>query len=221
MCVGVDHEDLPKDESRKRAEIDRVNAAVDDKIAHHTQKDQNIYASIKHVFRHEEIRETAKTRGSQRACRDQHQPPMELRLCAPINRQRERDDERRHVKQRNDQESITTRRALVQHIEACHGHGRRHTHDRNRSAQPRPELPDLAMHAHITRAHQDGLKNEEQQPSSENSGMKIKDKWSRRRRMKEVLIDGMAESVRHHRGDKQRHGKVKIILQQFNALGRY
>ena len=64
MCVGVDHEDLPKDESRERVEIDRVNAAVDDQVAHHTQTDQNIYASIKHVLRYQGIRETAKPRGS-------------------------------------------------------------------------------------------------------------------------------------------------------------
>src|SRR4029077_2941567 len=161
----------------------------------------NIYAAIKPVVRHDGTREAAKPRGSKRARRDQHQPPMELRLLAPVNRQRKWHYKRGHVPQRNDEESISIGKTLMQHIKTCHSHGSRHTHNRNRYAQPRPEPAHFAMHAHVACAHQRGLKNKEQKPSSENRGIKIKDKWARRRRMKEILVDGMAESIRHHGGD--------------------
>jgi len=143
----------------------------------------------------------AKGRGSERARCDQHQAAMELRLLAPINGQREWDDERGDVPQRNDQESIAIRKAVMREVEACHHDGSRDAYDGNRGAQSSAEPADLAMHANIVGAHERGLQNEEEQPSSENNGVKIKDKRARRRGVDEVLVDGVAESVHYRRGD--------------------
>jgi len=109
-----------------------VNAAINNEVAHYGQKNQNIYAGIKHVLRKRVLRETAKARGSERARCDQHQAAMELRLLAPINGQREWDDERSDVPQRNDQDSIAIRKAVMREVEACHHDGSRDAYDGNR-----------------------------------------------------------------------------------------
>jgi len=36
--VGVDHEDLPKNESGECIEVHRVNAAIDNEVAHYAKK---------------------------------------------------------------------------------------------------------------------------------------------------------------------------------------
>jgi len=46
------------------------------------------------------------------------------------------------------------------------------------------------MHANIVGAHERGLQNEEEQPSSENNGVKIKDKRARRG------VDAIARNLR-------------------------
>jgi hypothetical protein len=70
------------------------------------------------------------------------------------------------------------------------------------------------MPAHISRADKSGLQDKECDLTGKCDGMKPQKDGPRNGGMEQVVVDGVAEAPRDHRGDQQRHGKIETPVHQ-------
>lgn len=141
-----------------------MNASIHEKIAGHSQADQQVGTEEKQVVIEKEIKPREGC-VQQQAGSDEEQPPMQLGLPASNDGKGYEGAERDHVENRNNEKGLDARLMELVCIEPTH-------HDRGCDAQwshrcpkRRSEPSQETMPLHISCADQNGLKQEEGNPS--------------------------------------------------------
>lgn len=88
------------------------------------------------------------------------------------------------------------------------------TERNHRRAERRSEPSEEAMPLYVSRADQDGLKHEEDDPAEERRTVKPQNERPRDGGAKEVLVDCAAEAPEHNCLEQQRHREIEVLIDE-------
>lgn len=130
---------------------------------------------------------------------------MQFGLSTPRDRERDEGAEDDHVTERNTEKCVRIGDIEQVLVEAAHddrdGEAERHHDCCKANAKP----TNRAVHLDLEGADERGLQDVENYPGCEYDAVDPKKDWARDCRMKEGVVDGVAEATNHNRGDEQRH----------------
>src|SRR5580704_790234 len=145
---------------------------------------------------------------------------MELGFLTPVDSQRKGHGETAKVQRLDNEEGRGVEWVFLLDGEPSYAGGGENADDNNSGSESNTEPSELAMHTDVVGADQRGLDNEEHNPTGEHNGVDVQDKGRERRRMYEVMVDGVAEAVHHCGSDQQRHEEIKVLTPEAHTLGQ-
>ena len=218
---GVNDCDLAENGRGKSAEIYRVNAAIDEPVAHESEKNQDVDAGIKenrrpHVGRN---REASEGRRGQGAGGNEHQAAVKFGTLSPYHCQGERDAEGNDVVERDQERQIGIARMVMEDVEAGHCYGRPYADHERCRAERNAKPTQHAMRADAAGLNQCRLHDEKRYPSREECGVEVEDEGTRNIGVNEFLVDGPAEARRYDTGDQETHQQIKVATEENGDSG--
>ena len=213
MEVDVHYADLPKDERRKRVEIDGVNAARNDEVSNDSEKKEQVDAGVE-IGGIEKVFGNASPRGGcEGTTGDKEEASMEFGILAPKDRQGKGHREASDVPQGDEDVRVGIGISQDAQVKALHEDGDGNAKRGNQGAQSYAEPAEAAMQTNIARAYEGGLKDEKEHPAKEDGSVNIEEQRARRGRVDEIPTDGMTKAVDYDGQKEQRHREVEIVLQ--------
>ncbi len=183
---------MQEGQHRQHNEIDAVDAAIHEKIAHNSEADHHVVTKKEETVVEDEVK-ASEGRIEQRTSGDKEQSAMQFGLLAPRDRERKKRAKGCHVEERNDEERLGAGQAESVRVEAAHDDGCNDTQRNHRRAKRRSKPSEEAMPFYVSRADQNGLKQEEDNPAEKHPTVEPQEERSRRRGVKEAGVDCAAE----------------------------
>lgn len=195
-----------------------MDAAIDEKIAHNAEADYQVGAENKEAMVEDEV-EAREGCVEKQTGGDEEQPAMEFGLPAPGDRENEKRAKRRHIEYWNNEERLLTGSAELEGIEAGHHDRGRDTERNHRRPKHRSEPPEESMPLYAPRPHQSRLKEEKQHPTGKRRSMDPKNPRARNSGVKEIFVDGAAETREDYHREQQRHREIEALIGELPRPG--
>jgi hypothetical protein len=99
-------------------------------------------------------------------------------------------------------------------IEPPHHHRYHRTHDDHSCPESSAKPSERPVHSDFPHPHQRRLQDEENHPSGKCRTVNPQEHWSRRSSMKQIVVDGLAETGHYNRRHEQRYEEVEVSIYQ-------